>query len=110
MRVWRQRLNALRHAWLVLVVLMLPALVCAQLNQMPVLPEAPSPSGPSSLTPEEYRDRVSLNSQAQIRYENDVAYAPGRTTIHYQQYTIEADRMIVDFVSEEVQAEGNVIF
>ncbi|MBI5155525.1 LPS-assembly protein LptD [Candidatus Poribacteria bacterium] len=40
----------------------------------------------------------------------DVAYGVGRTTIAFRDLTISADRMIIDLVSQDVQAEGDVLF
>ena len=41
--------------------------------------------------------------------ENQVFYSPGRTRVEYEQYFLEADRLIYDTRLQEVQAEGNVI-
>lgn len=43
-------------------------------------------------------------------FDNNLAYGQGRTRVDYQQFSLEADRMVVDFLSGDIQAEGNVIF
>lgn len=65
------------------------------------------------LSPEEvteFGEQAVITSATPIRMENDVAYAPGRTRVEYNRFSLEADRLVIDFVSEEVFAEGNVIF
>lgn len=65
------------------------------------------------LSPEEvseFGERAVITSGTPIRMENDVAYAPGRTRVEYDRFSLEADRLVIDFVSEEVLAEGNVVF
>lgn len=42
--------------------------------------------------------------------ENNMVYGQGRTRIDYGEYSLEADRMIFDMITQEAQAEGDVIF
>ena len=41
--------------------------------------------------------------------EDQIVYGPGRTLIRYGQYSLEADKVILDNRVMEVQAEGNVV-
>ncbi|MCC5877557.1 MAG: LPS-assembly protein LptD [Candidatus Sumerlaeia bacterium] len=58
----------------------------------------------------EFEERAVITSGTPIRMENEIAVAPGRTRVEYNQFSLEADRLIIDFVTEDIMADGNVIF
>lgn len=58
----------------------------------------------------EFEERAVITSGTPIRMENEVAFAPGRTRIEYNKFVLEADRLVIDFVTEDILAEGNVLF
>lgn len=114
-------------AWLVPLFFALPLHVAAQQDsgapdikfeigsgQKSGLPEQPLPpsEGPfgTPLRAEDFQERARITSSDTIRTENDVTYAEGRARVEYNEFTIEADRMVIDMVSGEIQAEGNVVY
>ena len=80
---------------------------------LPTTP-APAPAGPFSGARESrtFGDQAIITSTESFFTEKDgtVAYAASRTKVEYNEFSLEADRMVIDFVSEDIQAEGNVIF
>jgi hypothetical protein len=85
-------------------------------TQTPELPRAPEPDapGPYGLPVEarlaqEFQEGVTISSRDPIRTADEVGYATGRTVIEYKQFTLEADRMMIDYGSGDVWAEGNVV-
>lgn len=103
-----------------MVLLCLTSLAPAQVNgplegsvgELPSQPLPPNrgPFGAIAERVDTFRDRALITSKDMIRTEDDVAYAGGRTKVEYNQFSIEADRMVIDFIAEEVTAEGNVVF
>ena len=83
-------------------------------NRKSGVPERPAPEniGPfgTPRTAEEFGERAIISSKENIRTENDVAYAGGRTRVEYNEITLEADKMIIDMISGDIQAEGRVIY
>ncbi len=79
---------------------------------MPRLPEAPLPD--VGQTPSggitDFRERANIRGEEGVIIEDQVGYGQGRTSIQYNQFHLEADRMVIDFVSGDIQAEGNVVF
>ncbi|MBI1289738.1 hypothetical protein GC173_00645 [bacterium] len=80
---------------------------------LPTTP-APAPEGPFSgtRTARSFGDEAIITSEESFYTEKDgtVAYASSRTRVEYNEFVLEADRMVIDFVSEDIQAEGNVLF
>jgi hypothetical protein len=79
-----------------------------------LLPERKLPpnEGPFGVprTAEDFEERAVISSKETIRTENDVAYAQGRTKVEYNETVLEADKMIIDLISGDIQAEGNVVY
>lgn len=79
------------------------------------MPPVPAARGPYSLPEDaeikkEFREGVTVSSRDPIRTEDNVGYAAGRTIVEYDNFRMEADRMVIDYLSGDIQAEGNVIF
>lgn len=58
--------------------------------------------------PAEERERISIVGP--LMSEENIAYGMGRTKIVFGERTLEADRIIFDLVTQDAQAEGNVVF
>ncbi len=86
----------------------------AQVDNVGVLPDrsAPAVSGPFGvpLDPTEFDERYNIRAARGIQMQEKLGYGQGRTTVEYRQFVLEADRMVIDFLSGDIQAEGNVIF
>lgn len=84
------------------------------IEDVPALPSAPSPdiSGPYGTVQNisDFRERAIIRSAQNVRIEDNVGYGMGRTTVEYNEFSLEADRMVIDFVSGDITAEGNIIF
>ncbi|MCB2153301.1 hypothetical protein KQI84_00315 [bacterium] len=52
--------------------------------------------------------RAVIQSSERIITEGNVAYGIGRTVVFFKDYRIAADRMVIDLVTQQVQAEGNI--
>lgn len=80
-------------------------------EQLPV-PPAPFMSGPygEPRTIQDFQDRAVITGEQGVRIEDNVGYGAGRTRVEYQGFELEADRMVIDFISGEIQAEGNVVY
>ena len=74
-----------------------------------VVPPPTSPGFEEQVAPfGEAGQRAVIQSSERIITEGNVAYGIGRTVIFFKDYRIAADRMVIDLVTQEVQAEGNV--
>ncbi|MEQ8820829.1 MAG: hypothetical protein RLY93_11345 [Sumerlaeia bacterium] len=51
---------------------------------------------------------LSVTSEGQLAFDENVAYGLGRTTVVFGDMTIAADRMAIDVITRTVTAEGNV--
>ncbi len=58
----------------------------------------------------EASDQLRVQGSERLYSVEKTIYGVGRTTISKGDVTISADRMVIDTVTEEVQAEGNVLF
>lgn len=76
----------------------------------------PSPlQGPYALPPDaqmdpSFREGVRIITGDPIRTTDDVGYAQGRTRVEYETFALEADKMVIDYISGDIRAEGNVVF
>jgi hypothetical protein len=81
---------------------------------LPIAPPPAVPSGPftEGRTVGTMTDQAIISSEEAYFTERDgtLAYSTSRTKVQYNEFILEADRMVIDFVSEEIQAEGNVLF
>lgn len=88
----------------------------AQVGGDVTLPERPPVpgSGPfgSVAGPEgtDFQDRAIIRGERLLRVEDNIGYGEGRTVVEYNEFQLEADRMVIDFTSGDIQAEGNVLF
>ena len=81
------------------------------LQRIPRAPMAPRVGtfGPAEQATD-FGERARFWSEEAIRFDDNVAYAEGRTRIEFEGTILEADRMVIDFISEDITAEGNVVF
>lgn len=63
---------------------------------------SPPPPSAAKIDIRAFEDYLDYDTERQI------LYSPGRTRVQYGQYSIEADRLILDQRLNEVQAQGNV--
>lgn len=54
-------------------------------------------------------DQIRIVPETVMTVEENLAYGGGRTIVYYGDRTLEADRLIIDLVTLEAQAEGNVV-
>ena len=86
----------------------------AQAQEIGRIPRAPMAPRIGTFGPAEqvtgFGERARFWSERAIRFDDNVAYAEGRTRIEFEGTILEADRMVIDFISEDITAEGNVVF
>ncbi len=64
---------------------------------------------PERFVPAVDGDRIRIVPEDVMTVEENLAYGGGRTIIYYGDRTLEADRLLIDLITLETQAEGNVI-
>lgn len=81
----------------------------------PTLPSRPeigeeflAPPAPDTAAPDDESFRIDYGETVDI--ENEIGVSQGRTRAEYQNFSLEADRMVIDYIAGRVFAEGNVVF
>lgn len=75
----------------------------------------PSPTAVMGLGLGEQEEESDESGQAPLRITGplrtveDVAYSEGRTTVEFGDLKISSDRLVIDLLTQEIQAEGNVL-
>lgn len=111
-------MHGVRTAWRALVLLLAIGAValCPQpmAAQEPAPPAAPPPVAvPATRFPgigAGSTETIQIQGERGFYTENDVAYGVGRTTVTHGKMTISADRMAIDLITQQIEAEGNVVF
>jgi len=116
--------HALRQSTTALLRVVAVGLVMAFATHGPRAQEAPQPvaadgtpmTGAPTIEPAPERfvpagdgDRIRIVPEDVMTVEENLAYGGGRTIIYYGDRTLEADRLLIDLITLETQAEGNVI-
>lgn len=73
--------------------------------------EAPTPEQLGEVRPELAEGEAIVDSAGFLEFdqENNIVYGRERSKVYFNRFTMEADRMLVDLRSNEIQASGNVI-
>ncbi len=101
--------------WLLIVVFLISSISTTALSQDLITigeePDTPTsgPFGGVQNLPDA-QDRYNFRAEEGLVFEGNVAYGEGRTTVDYEEFTMEADKMVIDLTSGNISAEGNVIF